>query len=106
MLKILLPIWWGFIRKKEFYNTKNSKMKNYTIKEIAEELNVSEQTIFRQIQTFSDRLKNPDSKEFTIDEDLKDFLFSDKEELGLLLLMQQSDRKDSVSRNEVMNALK
>lgn len=53
-------------------------MKKYTVKEIAEELNVSERTILRQIQTISDKLKNPYSKDFTIDENLKNLLFSDK----------------------------
>ena len=52
-------------------------MQNYTIKQIAEELNVSERTILRQIQTISDKLKNPYSKSFIIDEDLKNFIFSD-----------------------------
>lgn len=52
-------------------------MKNFTIKEIAEELGVSERTILRQIQTISDKLKNPYSKSFIIDEDLKNFIFSD-----------------------------
>jgi transcriptional antiterminator len=53
-------------------------MKNFTIKEIAEELEVSERTILRQIQTISDKLKNPYSKGFSIDEDLKNLIFSDK----------------------------
>ena len=52
-------------------------MKNYTIKELAELLEVSERTILRQIQTISDKLKNPYSKSFIIDEDLKKFIFSD-----------------------------
>lgn len=52
-------------------------MKNYTIKELAELLEVSERTILRQIQTISDKLKNPYSKSFIIDEDLKNFIFSD-----------------------------
>ena len=53
-------------------------MKNYTIKELAELLEVSERTILRQIQTISDKLKNPYSKDFAISEDLKNALFSDK----------------------------
>lgn len=53
-------------------------MKKYTIKEIAEELEVSERTVLRQIQTISDKLKNPYSKGFTINEDVKNLLFSDK----------------------------
>ena len=53
-------------------------MKNYTIKELAELLEVSERTILRQIQTISDKLKNPYSKGFTMNEDLKNIVFSDK----------------------------
>lgn len=53
-------------------------MKNFTIKEIADELGVSERTILRQIQTISDKLKKPYSKVFSIDEDLKNLIFSDK----------------------------
>lgn len=53
-------------------------MKNFTIKEIAEELGVSERTILRQIQTISDKLKNPYSKDFHLNEDLKNLIFSDK----------------------------
>lgn len=53
-------------------------MKKYTIKELAELLEVSERTILRQIQTISDKLKNPYSKGFTISEDLKNIIFSDK----------------------------
>ena len=52
-------------------------MKTYNIKEIAEEIGVSERTILRQIQTISDKLKNPYSKDFAISEDLKNALFSD-----------------------------
>ena len=52
-------------------------MKTYTIKELSEEFKVSERTILRQIQTISDKLKNPYSKSFIIDEDLKNFIFSD-----------------------------
>ena len=53
-------------------------MKTYNIKEIAEEIGVSERTILRQIQTISDKLKNPYSKDFAISEDLKNAIFSDK----------------------------
>lgn len=53
-------------------------MKKFTIKEIADELQVSERTVLRQIQTISDKLKNPYSKGFLIDEDLKNLIFSDK----------------------------
>ena len=52
-------------------------MKTFTIKELSEEFKVSERTILRQIQTISDKLKNPYSKSFIIDEDLKNFIFSD-----------------------------
>ncbi len=52
-------------------------MKTFTIKELSEEFKVSERTILRQIQTISDKLKNPYSKSFIIDEDLKKFIFSD-----------------------------
>ena len=53
-------------------------MKNYTVAELAMLLKVSERTILRQIQTLSDKLKNTYSKDFTIGEDLKEFIFSDK----------------------------
>lgn len=53
-------------------------MKNYTIKELADLLEVSERTILRQIQTISDKLKNPYSKGFTVSEDIKNLIFSDK----------------------------
>ena len=53
-------------------------MKKYTIKEISEEFGVSERTILRQIQTISDKLKNPYSKGFLLSEELKEFIFSDK----------------------------
>ena len=53
-------------------------MKTFTIKELSEEFKVSERTILRQIQTISDKLKNPYSKDFAISEDLKNALFSDK----------------------------
>lgn len=38
-------------------------------------------------------------------ERLRSLSEEEKEDLGLLLLMQQSDRNDVVSRGEVMNAL-
>ncbi|GGF11120.1 hypothetical protein SAMN05443634_10413 [Chishuiella changwenlii] len=38
-------------------------------------------------------------------ERLKSLSDDEKEDLGLLLLMQQSDRDDVVSREEIMNAL-
>ena len=41
-------------------------------------LKVSERTILRQIQTFSDKLKNAYSKDFTISSELKNIIFSDK----------------------------
>lgn len=53
-------------------------MKKYTLKEIADEFSVSERTILRQIQTISDKLKNPYSKGFTLSEELKELIFSDK----------------------------
>lgn len=53
-------------------------MRNFTIKEIADELGVSERTVLRQIQTISDKLKNPYSKGFYLSEDLKNLIFSDK----------------------------
>ena len=52
-------------------------MKEYSIKDLALEFGISERTILRQIQTISDKLKNPYSKSFIIDEDLKNFIFSD-----------------------------
>ena len=53
-------------------------MKEYSIKDLALEFGISERTILRQIQTISDKLKNPYSKDFAISEDLKNALFSDK----------------------------
>ena len=53
-------------------------MKKLSIQELAELFNVSERTILRQIQTISDKLKNPYSKAFTIQEDLANVIFSDK----------------------------
>lgn len=43
--------------------------------------------------------------EYKEKERLKALTEEEKEDLGLLLLMQQSDRNDVVSRDEVMNAL-
>ena len=43
--------------------------------------------------------------EYKEKERLKALTEEEKEDLGLLLLMQQSDRNDVVSRNEVMKAL-
>lgn len=53
-------------------------MENYTIKDLSDLFKVSERTILRQIQTFSDNLKNPYSKGFTITEEVKNVVFSDK----------------------------
>lgn len=53
-------------------------MKKLTIKELAELFSVSERTVLRQIQTLSDKLKNPYSKTFTLDESLYSVIFSDK----------------------------
>lgn len=39
-------------------------------------------------------------------ERLENMSSEEKEDLGLLLLMQQSDRKETVSREEIMKALK
>ncbi|AZB32154.1 hypothetical protein [Chryseobacterium balustinum] len=43
--------------------------------------------------------------EYQEKERLKSLSQEDKEDLGLLLLMQQADRKEVVSRDEIMNAL-
>ncbi len=43
--------------------------------------------------------------EYKEKERLKSLSEEEKEDLGLLLLMQQSDRDEVVSREEVMNAL-
>ena len=43
--------------------------------------------------------------EYKENERLKALSEEDKEDLGLLLLMQQTDRSDVVSREEVMNTL-
>lgn len=43
--------------------------------------------------------------EFKENERLKALSDEDKEDLGLLLLMQQSDRDEKVNREEIMNAL-
>ena len=53
-------------------------MKEYSIKDISLELGISERTVLRQIQTVSDKLKNPYSKGFKLSEELKNFIFSDK----------------------------
>jgi transcriptional antiterminator len=53
-------------------------MEKLSIQELAELFNVSERTILRQIQTISDKLKNPYSKAFRIQEDLANAIFSDK----------------------------
>ncbi len=67
-------------------------MEKYTIAELAKILKVSERTILRQIQTVSDKLKNAYSKDFSIDEDLKNFIFSDK--------IQTDFRQNSDSQND------
>ncbi len=43
--------------------------------------------------------------EFQEKERLKSLSEQDREDLGLLLLMQQADRNDKVSRDEIMDAL-
>ncbi len=43
--------------------------------------------------------------EYKENEKLNSLSEEEKEDLGLLLLMQQTDRNDKVSRDEVMNAL-
>lgn len=43
--------------------------------------------------------------EYKENEKLKSLSEEDREDIGLLLLMQQSDRTDIVSRDEVMNEL-
>lgn len=43
--------------------------------------------------------------EFQEKERLKALSEQDREDLGLLLLMQQADRNDKVSRDEIMDAL-
>lgn len=43
--------------------------------------------------------------EFQEKERLKSLSEKDREDLGLLLLMQQADRNDKVSRDEIMDAL-
>ena len=58
-------------------------METYTIKELSELLKVSERTILRQIQTFSDKLKNAYTKDFTISSELKNIIFSDKFQTNL-----------------------
>lgn len=53
-------------------------MNEYSIKDIALEFGVSERTVLRQIQTISDKLKTPYSKDFKLSEELRNFIFSDK----------------------------
>ena len=43
--------------------------------------------------------------EYKEKERLKALSEEEREDLGLLLLMQQSDRKETVSKDEIMNAL-
>lgn len=43
--------------------------------------------------------------EFKENEKLESMTNEEKEDLGLLMLMQQADRKDTVSREEIMNIL-
>lgn len=66
-------------------------MKDYTIKDLSKLFKVSERTILRQIQTFSDKLKNPYSKDFTISSETKDIIFSDKIQTDL---RQNSDKNN------------
>ena len=63
-------------------------MKEYSIKDISLEFGVSERTILRQIQTVSDKLKNPYSKKFRLSEELKNIFFSDK-------IQTESDNENS-----------
>ncbi|SIS62052.1 DNA binding domain-containing protein, excisionase family [Chryseobacterium shigense] len=51
-------------------------MKNYTTKEVAELLGVSERTIQRHIATLIETLKTPNNKGFTIPEDIANLLLS------------------------------
>ena len=51
-------------------------MKNYTTKEVAELLGVSERTIQRHIATLIETLKTPNNKGFTIPEDIVNLLLS------------------------------
>jgi transcriptional antiterminator len=51
-------------------------MKNYTTKEVAELIGVSERTIQRHIATLIETLKTPNNKGFTIPEDIVNLLSS------------------------------
>lgn len=73
-------------------------MENYTIKDLSKLFKVSERTILRQIQTFSDTLKNPYSKDFQISEELKNAIFSDK--------IQTDFRQNSDKNNDEENLIK
>lgn len=66
-------------------------MEKYTLKDLAALLKLSERTILRQIQTFSDNLRNPYSKGFQISEELKNVIFSDKIQTNF---RQNSDRNE------------
>lgn len=65
-------------------------MKNYTTKEVAELLGVSERTIQRHIATLIETLKTPNNKGFTIPEDI----------VNLLLLRHQNDKTTTESDTE------
>ncbi len=65
-------------------------MKNYTTKEVAELIGVSERTIQRHIATLIETLKTPNNKGFTIPEDI----------VNLLLLRHQNDRTTTESDTE------
>ena len=65
-------------------------MKNYTTKEVAELLGVSERTIQRHITTLIETLKTPNNKGFTIPEDI----------VNLLLSRHQNDKTTTESDTE------
>lgn len=65
-------------------------MKNYTTKEVAELLGVSERTIQRHIATLIETLKTPNNKGFTIPEDI----------VNLLLSRHQNDKATTESDTE------
>jgi transcriptional antiterminator len=65
-------------------------MKNYTTKEVAELLGVSERTIQRHIATLIETLKTPNNKGFTIPEDI----------VNLLLSRHQNDKTTTESDTE------
>jgi len=65
-------------------------MKNYTTKEVAELIGVSERTIQRHIATLIETLKTPNNKGFTIPEDI----------VNLLLSRHQNDRTTTESDTE------